>query len=288
MFYRKLVLSLAFILLSSLANAACVTDDTGEKVCLDAPPKKAVSLYGAWSETLNELGAAGSIVARTKSDDTVPALAALPVVGTGLRPNAELVLALGPDIVVARGSKAGSEALTALRERGVKVAAFDPQTLPELYAVIEKLGSLWGKDAEAKALASKIAAAIASVKAEAAKTGKKPRVVFEVTSEPLTVAGSEGILAELIAAAGGVNVIAQPKRLVRIDPEALLAADPDVYIVQTGPMNAKPSPPAERALHAQLRAVREGRVYTVDEKTVSRPGPKVAEGAAELLKLFSK
>lgn len=275
-------------MLSAHSYAACVTDDTGAEICADTPPAKVASLYGAWSETLWALGAGSSLAARTKSDNTIPEMEKLPVVGTGLRPNAELVLALSPDLVVARGSKAGSEALTALRERGVKVAAFDPQTLEELFAVIGKLGVLWKREAEAGKLVAEIRAGLDSVRAEAAKSGKKPRVVFEISAEPLTVAGADGILSELITAAGGVNVITQRKRLVRIDAEALLAADPDVYIVQTGPMNQNPAPPSSRAHHGQLKAVKEGKVYTVDEKLVSRPGPNVAQGAAELMKIFGR
>lgn len=285
---RYLLTFIISMMFSTYSFAACVTDDTGVEVCLDTPPAKVVSLYGAWSETLWAMGAGQAIIARTKSDDTIPEMAKLPVVGTGLRPNSELVLALSPDLVIARGSKAGSEALTALRERGVKVAAFDPQSLDELYEVIGKLGSLCKKEGEAAKLAGNIRAGLDSVRAEAAKSGRKPRVVYEITAEPLTVAGSEGILNELIRAAGGVNVIAQPKRLVRIDAETLLAADPDVYVVQTGPMNQNPAPPSSRAHHGQLKAVREGKVYTVDEKLLSRPGPNVVEGARELLRIFSK
>ena len=105
---RLVPCTLLAALLAGAATAACVTDDTGAKVCLDAPPRRAVSLYGAFTETLAALGAADTLVARTKSDDSVPALVRLPVVGTGLRPNVEYLLALRPDLVVSRGGKAAS------------------------------------------------------------------------------------------------------------------------------------------------------------------------------------
>lgn len=281
---KRLLLTL--LLLPQLAFAACITDDSGEKVCLDAAPLKAVSLYGAWSELLWELGAGQSIIARTKSDTTIPQMEKLPVVGTGLRPNLEYVLALAPDLVLARGGKAGMEALTALKERGVKVAAFDPQSLDELYAVIARLGVLWQKEKEAAKLKDSLSAGMAEVRKAAAGAKTTPTVVFEVTAEPLMVAGTDGLLNELIEAAGGRNAVTVPKKLVRLDAEALLAANPDFYLVQTGPMNQNPQPPADRAHHGKLTAVKEGRVVTVDEKLYSRPGPNVAEAARELYKLL--
>ena len=274
-----------FAAVSSL-NAACIDDDTGQRVCLDKKPERIISLYGAYSELLWRTEAGGAVVGRTKSDDTIPEMEKLPVVGTGLRPNPEYVLALSPDLVVARSGKAGSDALTNLRERGVKVAAFDPQSLAELYLVINRLGVLTGREDKATALAAGLREGIEAVRNGAAKYDKKPTVVFEISAEPLTVAGSEGLINELIALAGGVNAISQKKRLVRLDAEALLAANPDFYFVQVGPMNLNPQPPAERTHHARLKAVAEGRVKTVDEKLFSRPGPNVVPAAQELLKLM--
>ena len=55
-------------------------------------------------------------------------------------------------------------------------------------------------------------------------------------------------------------------KLVRFSEEALIAADPDVYLIQKGPMNPAPTPLAERDHYKGLRAVREGRVLVVDDE----------------------
>jgi iron complex transport system substrate-binding protein len=91
---------------------------------------------------------------------------------------------------------------------------------------------------------------------------------------------------DLIRVAGGENAVTQPQTVLAYDVEALLAADPDFYIVQEGPMNKKPLPPAERPNIGQLRAVREGHVAVVDELLVSRPGPRVAEAAEALSRIL--
>lgn len=278
----------AFILLfsPSLSGAACITDDTGLEVCLEKPPARIVSLYGAYTEILHKTGLGPAIVGRTKNDTTVPGTENLPVVGTGLKPNVEYIMALKPDLVLARGGKAGAEALAMLRQRGIKVAAFDPQSLEELYSTFSRMGRLMGKEAETANEAETIRKAVAEVEAMAKKAAAKPSVVYEISAEPLTVAGADGLINELITKAGGVNPVTTPKKLVRLDVEALLKADPDVYIIQTGPMNVNPQPPENRPHHGGLKAVKEGRTATVDEKVFSRPGPNVAQAVRELFRII--
>jgi len=267
------------------AFAKCVTDDTGTEICLDGPPKRIVSLYGAYTEILWETGSGNLIAAKTKSDDTIPALAGLPSVGSSLRPNVELVMALRPDLTIAKASKGSSAALNALRDRGVKVAAFDPASFEELYAVIERLGALTGSDEKAGELVNKLKSDLNAVRSKTANMTALPRIVYEVRADPLTVAGSKSLVNEIIGTAGGINVFDNSKKLLKVDVEAVLKADPDVYVIQTGPMNNSPLPPDQRPHHTALRAVKEGRVLYVDEKLFSRPGPRAAE-AAEVLSRF--
>lgn len=278
------ILGLLFIPFSS-ALAVCLSDDAGAEVCLDAPPKRIISLYGAYTEILWETGAGKLIVAKTKSDDTIAALADLPSVGSSLRPNVEHVLALRPDLVIAKSSKGASEALNALKARGVKVAAFGPESLEELYSVIKKLGQLTGTDARAQQLVVDLDKNLVRIRKLTEGVNSRPMVAFEVRSDPLTVAGSHSLVNGIIEIAGGKNAFLNPKKIFKIDIEAVLQADPDVYVIQTGPMNVSPLPPGERPHHPTLRAVKEGRVLIVDEKLFSRPGPRVAE-AAEVLGRF--
>lgn len=280
---KKLLLAaISTLLCAELSCAACVTDDTAQKVCLDGPPKRAISLYGAFTETLAAMGAANTLVARTKSDDNVSELAKLPSVGTGLHPNVELILAMKPDLVISRGGKAANEALDALRARGIKVVAFDPTGLEELYDAMGRMGTLWGREADAKKLVEKLKADVGRVEKKTSGVARRLKVVYEVRSEPLTVAGSGGFLDDVIRAAGGENPVKIPKKITSLDPEALLRLDPDVYVVQVGAMNPRPPAPGDRPHLRALRAVREGRVLTVEEDLFAHPGPHVAEAAEKL------
>jgi iron complex transport system substrate-binding protein len=264
------------------ARGACVVDDTRVEVCLDATPARVVSLYGAFTELLWELGVRDSLVARTSNDHSIPEVAGLPSVGTGLRPDVEHLLARRPDLVVSRGGRASREAVSALRARGLRVAAFDPSGIEDLEGVVFRLGVLCGREAEAAALVAGLRGSLQGIADRVGVPVRRPRVVFEVRAEPLTVAGAGGLVDEVIRRAGGVNAVESPKKLLLFDVEALLRLDPDVYVVQEGPMNRKPAPLTDRPHFRLLRAAREGRVLTVDEELFSRPGPRVAEAVEHL------
>ncbi len=264
------------------ARAGCIDDDTGTRVCLDRPARRVVSLYGAFTELAWEMGATDVFVARTKNDVTIPALQDLPTVGSGLRPNVEYLLALRPDLVIGRAGRAGSRALEPLRARGMRVAAFDPRSFDGLADTIRRLGLLLGRESGALALSDRIRDELETVRTRVGTVARPLRVVFEVRSSSLTVAGRSNLVSELIRVAGGVNPVAVDKKLVHLDVEALLRLDPDVYVVQEGPMNRNPTPPADRPHLRVLRAVRAGRVLVVDEHEFSRPGPRVGKAAEKL------
>lgn len=278
-------IALLLLFLPAFSLAVCIEDDTAQKICLEKPAARVISLYGAYTEIVSALGAEETIIARTKNDDTVEEVKDAPVLGTGLRPNIEYILALRPDLVLSRGSKASAEAISQMRARGIAVAAFDPESVAQTLSAIERIGALLGRETQGKELAAKIKSEVEAVASKTAKVTSMPAVAFEVRAEPLTLAGSGGIVAELIKIAGGEVAVKADKKLVRFDMEALLALNPDAYVVQSGPMNKNPPPPAERPFHRKLKAVKEGRVLVVDEKEISRPGVGLG-GAAETLGRF--
>jgi len=267
---------------SAPVEAACVTDDTGQEICLPDPPARVISLYGAFTEILWELGVRRELVARTSNDTTIPEVEALPSLGTGLRPDLEHLMALRPDLVVSRASRASGATLGAMRDRGVRVVAFDPGSVAELEATMTRLGALCGRGSEAGLLASRLRGRLTAVQEIVGQPSRRLRVVYEVRAEPLTVAGTDGLVDEVIRRAGGTNAVGIAKKLVLLDVEALLRLDPDVYVVQEGPMNRKPPALGDRPHFRLLRAAREGRVLEVDEEDFARPGPRVSEAVERL------
>ena len=259
-----------------------VVDDTGVTLTLDKPAERIIALYGAYNELLLALDARDLLVARTVADAHLPELAGLPAIGTHMRPNAELIVAQKPDLVLQLAGRREALLQTeALRKLGINVLTFEMDSFDKMFDVLEKLGRLTGRERKAAGLIRDRRARLATLRARHA--GEKPvRVFYEVRYPNLLAAGQGSIVNEIIAAAGGENVVADDKKLVRFNEEALILADPDAYLIQKGPMNPDPQPLSERAHYRDLRAVRTGRVLVVDEDRFARPGPRAVEAAEEL------
>uniref|UniRef100_A0A7C5ENZ5 ABC transporter substrate-binding protein n=1 Tax=Desulfobacca acetoxidans TaxID=60893 RepID=A0A7C5ENZ5_9BACT len=259
-----------------------VTDDRGRTLAVTSPPRRIVSLYGGLTEILVALGVASKLVARTQGDGAVPGI---PAVGTHLQPNVEMIVALKPDLVVQGEVRKAFPALARLEQEGLKVALFAPRDFSGLLHTIQRLGTLTGREPEARKLVDRIEAQLAAVARKVAGR-RPPRVFFEVRYHNLLAAGRGSIVHDIITKAGGVNVVEAPGKLVPLGLEALFQVDPEVYVIQKGPMNRSPEDIYSRPHFQELTAVKTRRVLVVEEDRFSRPGPRSAEAVEQLARFL--
>jgi len=237
------------------------------------------------------IGLSGLIVGRTSADTTPPEIAALPAIGTHMRPSVELVLGLAPDLVLQMGSRHGTaETVRALRRLGVPTACFEASSFEGLFRLIGLVGLLTGEPERAQGLAGSLRARIERVREAAneaaARRGSRPRVLYEARWPDLLAAGRGSMAGAVLEAAGGANVLDAEKKFVRLGDEEVLRLNPEVWLLQVGPMNPNPLPPSERPHLAAVDAVRSGRVVVVDEQAFSRPGPRAVDAVELLCKLL--
>ncbi len=267
------VLTSAFPAMSVERFPLVFHDDGGTTIQLPAPAKRIVALYGAFNDMLLEMELGNRIVARTKAD-TRPELAALPVIGTHMRPNFEKVAALHPDLILQfEGRQEAHDQVQRLRALGLKVAVFHGANFADMFRIMKSIGVLTGEEAKAEAC-------VAIMQKREGK--KRPRIFFEIRFPNLLAAGSASMAAAIIEAAGGVNAVSLPERVARLNEEELIRIAPDSYLIQKGPMNASPLPLTERPHYKTLSAVKENRVLVVDEALFSRPAPGAIQAAEEL------
>ncbi len=263
-----------------------VTDDRGREIRLDAPAKKVIALYGAFNEILADLGREDLLIARTNADDQPPSIVARPSIGTHLRPNAELILGLAPDLVVQLGGREESmEPVRFMEQRGLTVAVFDLENFEQLFSVMQRLGALTASEEQAGERIAFMRSELARLRALHA--GPRPRVFLEARYPTLLAAGQGSMASEIIAMAGGENCVTAPDKLVRLGEEELLRLAPDIYLIQEGPMNPQPVPMDQRPLFRTLDCVEAGEVHAVDQKIFSRPGPRNLEAVRQLSAIIS-
>ncbi len=268
------------------------TDDSGVVITLQGPATRLAPLYASFNETLLALGLQDRIIARTAAE-SAPQLAALPVIGTHMRPNLEQIISLKPDLVLQmQGREEAEEAVLALRRLGVQVAVFRVRDFEDLCRLVRTLGLICGAEGRADNLESDIRGRLAALAAKFPPPEARPAVFYETRYPNLLAAGAGTMSNAIIEAAGGRNCLKAeegpegPTRLLRLGEERLLQLNPAVYLVQKGPMNKNPGNPAERPGFAPLDAIKNHRVLVVDEDRYARPGPRNIEAAEELAKFL--
>ncbi len=99
-------------------------------------------------------------------------------------------------------------------------------------------------------------------------------------------AGGGTFINELLSRAGGRNIFASSvQEYPVVDPEAVLAADPEVILLLHPDMSA--SDVARRVGWDGIDAVKNGRIYErLNEDLLFRPGPRIVDGIVLLAKLL--
>ncbi len=282
-----LLAGFSVILASGIANAEIIIDDDfGYQVKLEQPARRIVALYGSFNEILYAMDLGERLVARTAADHFPEQITALPSIGTHMRPNPELIVALKPDLVLQMAGRAqAATTLNPLRERGIPCAMFSVSSFAELFSVVERIGILTGKPGHASDLISSMNTRLERAAARHADDPRNPTVFFEVRYPNLLAAGQGSIVSDIITKAGGRNCVENDKKIVRLGEEELFRLAPVNYVYQVGRMNPSPVSPSKRPHFKMLGAVVNNRTLQVDESVFSRPGPRNVE-AVEILTDF--
>jgi iron complex transport system substrate-binding protein len=262
------------------------TDDLGRVVEVPLAPRRIISTSPEITELLFAVGAGGRVVGVVRGCDWPPAARELPSVGDFSNVSVERVAALEPDLIITTGHEQ-KRAVAQLEGLGVPTVAFLASDIASVRRNIETVGVMVGEDEKAEALLAEFDAELAAVASKAGDVpaAARPRVYLEISPEPLMTVAEGSFVHEAISLAGGVNVGAGlPRPYSRIDPEAVIARDPEVIILCHDA--ATPASVAARTGWGRIAAVEGGRIYAANPDLVLRAGPRLSEGVALLHELF--
>jgi iron complex transport system substrate-binding protein len=259
-----------------------VRDDLGREVTLAGRPARIVSLGPAVTETLFAVGAGSRVVAVTTTDNFPPEVERLPKVG-GFAPqtiNLEAILAQKPDLVIA-GGRFQQPVVEALDRLGIKAVVIDPDSLDGVLDAIVLVGKMAGEKAKADDLVADLRRRREAVRRQAAalKPADRRRVLYVLWDEPLQTAGARTFVGQLITEAGGDHLFAEAgQQYPRVSDEAVLARDPDLILAPDHGGVLLRDRLAQRPGWGDLAAVKPGRIVTVPEDLLHRPGPRIIDG----------
>lgn len=264
-----------------------------EKAALPASAptvQRIVSLAPNLTEILFALGLGDRVVGVTDFCNYPPEALRLPKVGGFVNPNAEVILALRPDLVVATPNVGNRTFVERLMAVGARVEVVQARNVAEIDPAIEAIAKAAGVEDAGRALIARVNADLDREQARVASL-PRTRTLFCIQVDPLVVAGPGSYPGDLIALAGGENIVpASAGAYPNYSLEAVVAAAPDAIVQSL--MDTRAGTTGGEGLMAYWKrfgtipAVTKKQVFTVPGDVVLRPGPRVAEGVAALVALI--
>jgi iron complex transport system substrate-binding protein len=255
-----------------------VTDDRGQLIHFDKPPKRIITLLPSLSEMVCELSACDRLVATDRYANWPARVRTLPKVGGIDDTPIETVIALRPDVVLAASS---SRAIHRQEELGVQVVALEPKTFADTHRVLLIVATLLGTPDQGALAWQRLQQRIQAAAGRMPAASQRKTVYFEVSDAP-HAASTASFVGELLAHLGLVSVV--PGSLgpfPQLNPEFVVRAQPDLIMAPIDTLDSMQARPG----WSQLVAFQQHRVCgftTAQFEILVRAGPRLAEAADDI------
>lgn len=276
----------------SMAYPVKVTDYRGQDVTIQKQPQRIISLMPAHTEILFAIGAGEQMVGCTSLCDYPPATSDLKKIAFA-NPGSislEALVELQPDLIILGGDyhRLLAEQLEKIK---VPVLSFESQSLADIEKSIRGIAKATGHTARGKQIIHKINEDIQAIQEQVKPFQEqgRPRVFYQVWDQPLMTAGPESFIGELITLVGGENIFSDVKiAYPQVSEETLVVRNPEVILLP-GLKNNQPDDAREaiatlkqRPGWKKMKAVKNQRIYIIEDDLISRPGPRVVQGLQQV------
>ncbi|KXZ40677.1 iron complex transport system substrate-binding protein [Alkalithermobacter thermoalcaliphilus JW-YL-7 = DSM 7308] len=261
-----------------------IVDNYNREVILESEPETIVSIAPNITEIIFALGAEDKLVGRTDYCDYPQKVSEIESIGGLADPNIEKIVELNPDLVIA-STHFRKEDLEKLEEVGIKVAVlYGQDNIEGVYDIIKRVAQVVNKEEKAQQIVSSMKEKVEDI-ANKVKDKEKPTVYYVVGFGEYGdyTAGKGTLISQLIQIAGGENV-ADDVEGWQYSIERLLEHDPDILICSKYFDSKKGIQEANG--YKDLTAVKEGRLFEIDNNLLDRPTPRIVDGLYELAKIM--
>ena len=275
---------------SSSDAAITFTDMLGREIALDAPASRVIALSAADCEIIYALGAEDALIGRGEYCDWPTEVLDVPALASGRETNIEQILALNPDVLLMADMDQTEEQVAQLENAGITVVVSDADDIDGVYQSIGNTGKMLGKDAEAAALIANMKDTFRSISENSDNEGKT--IYFEVSplQYGLWAGCADTFMNEIAEMMDLTNIFSDISGWCEISEEQVIERAPDYIVTVSMYFGEGPTPEDEilsRSGWESIPAVKNGKILNLANNELSRPGPRLADGAQALYDFIS-
>jgi len=263
----------------------------GQKLTLDGPAKRIVSLSPGATEIIFAVGGEASLAGVDKLANYPAAAAAFEPKVDAFQPNVEAIAALTPDLVIVADN--GSGIVGNLDRLNIPVLYLDiddeVKSIDDIFGQIGLLGRITGTEEAANELLVDLNARVKAVeeKLVGLPTTRGPAVYHELDSTFYSASDGTfiGSLYRTLHArniAGDGGGVPYPQ----LTQEAIIAASPNIIVLADEDFGVTVESVKARPGWSAIKAVQEDRIYGINADIISRPGPRIVDALEQLAKAF--
>jgi len=283
---RSWLVILILLLISSCnANKGReIIDRSGRTVIIKNQINRIISTAPSNTEIITDLGQAHKLVAIDRHSANVTGIPEeLPQLDF-FYPDAEAIINLEPDIIIASGHNAtgtGEDPLMLLREMGISVVYISMSaSINEIYNDIMFIADVLHVEKEGERLINSMKVQIDEIAQTAAKmatnTDSKKTVYFEISAAPdMMTFGKGSYINDMISVIGAKNIFEDENWLVMPGAEAVISRNPDVILTNVNYIDDPIAEIKSRPGFNHINAVINNRIYQIDTDSSVRPSSRI-------------
>lgn len=260
------------------------TDSKENKIVVESEPKRIISIAPSITELVYALGKGDELIGRTDYCDYPEEAKAVQSIGSLKDPNIEKIIELKPDIVIA-STHFKDDVAKKLEDLGIKIVVIkDSKSIDGAYESINQLGQILNAQDKAQEVVDSNKKKIEEIK-EKVKSAETPSTYYVVgfgKTGDYTATG-DTFISEMINIAGGKN-IAQDATGWKYSLEKIIENDPEDIIISKNFVMKDQFMATDG--YKELSAVKNNKVFEIDDNLVNRQGPRIAEGVESLAKIL--
>ena len=257
-----------------------IIDRSGRVVKLNGTINRIVSTAPSNTEIITDLGLAHKLIAVDRHSANVEGIPNNIHLLDFFFPDAEVIIKLEPDIIIANGHNptgTGEDPFRLLREMGIPVVYIPmSKSIDDIYRDIAFIADLLQAGKKGEKVIDSMKTQIAEISQKAANIDIKKTVYFEISAAPEMITfGKDSFLNDMIAVIGARNIFENYNWIVNPGAESIIERNPDVILTNViyipdpiGEIKSRPG-------FEHINAVINNRICQIDTDSSVRPSTRI-------------
>ena len=260
-------------------------------------PQRIITLAPHLSELVDAAGGSERLVSVSAFSNLPESVKQLPVTSDARSIDLEKMKSLRPDLIIywlGGTSESQIQSIKKTFNKDVQFISVQPKKLSDIATDIETIGKALGTDSVAKKNADALRLKITELNTKQQNpkqkniSERKVRVFYQVWAQPLMTLNKDHIIGDIIQRCGGEQLFANEKVLVpTVSREAVIKANPEIIFTAVDSAKIK-TDWSMWSSFPQLAATKNKAFIDLDGDIISRPSPRIMQGAQKICAEINK